>query len=392
MRFIGIDIASERHLFAVVDEQGQTLVKATSFTEDAEGYGAFFAAAGAAEGALVALEATGHYWKNLIAALIGHGFKVAVINPLRTHRFAGEELERTKTDALDALSIARFAAQKRPAPTRLPDEATEELRELAQHRARMEQDLGDRRRQLHRIVDLVFPEFTRHVKTIDSRLATTLLSAYPTAWALRGVPWRQLTKLRYTDNHTVLPELAKALVKAAMESVGQHHGPAYDIQVRHICEDVQLLRQRLADLDADIESRIDRHEVGKLLMTIDGIGPTSAARIIARVGDPALLESANALAAFVGVVPGLRQSGKRSGTRASLSPLGDSKLRAALWMPTLVAVRRNVWLKAHYERLLARGKLPKVALVACMRKLLCAVYSVAKHRKPFVPILAAATA
>ena len=53
-------------------------------------------------------------------------------------------------------------------------------------------------------------------------------------------------------------------------------------------------------------------------------------------------------------------------------------------MPTLTAVRSNPWLRAHYQRLRARGKLPKVALVACMRKLLLAVYSVAKHRRPFV--------
>jgi len=52
-------------------------------------------------------------------------------------------------------------------------------------------------------------------------------------------------------------------------------------------------------------------------------------------------------------------------------------------MPTLSAVRNNPWLRAHYQRLLARGKLPKVALMACMHKLLLAIYSVAKHRRPF---------
>jgi transposase len=57
-------------------------------------------------------------------------------------------------------------------------------------------------------------------------------------------------------------------------------------------------------------------------------------------------------------------------------------------MPTLTAVQKNPWLRAHYQRLIARGKPPKLALVACMRKLLTAVYSVAKNRRPFVPILA----
>jgi len=57
-------------------------------------------------------------------------------------------------------------------------------------------------------------------------------------------------------------------------------------------------------------------------------------------------------------------------------------------MPTLTAVRKNPWLAAHYQRLRARGKLPKVALVACMHKLLIAIYAVAKHRRPFVSIVA----
>jgi transposase len=56
-------------------------------------------------------------------------------------------------------------------------------------------------------------------------------------------------------------------------------------------------------------------------------------------------------------------------------------------MPVLAAVRKNPWLRAYYEGLIARGKLPKVALVAAMRKLLHAVYSVATHRRPFVPHL-----
>ena len=86
---------------------------------------------GPPEGCLLALEATGHYWRNLFVALLAKGYAVAVLNPLRTRRFAEEELQRTKTDAIDALGIARFAAQKRPPAAQLPDVATEELRELS---------------------------------------------------------------------------------------------------------------------------------------------------------------------------------------------------------------------------------------------------------------------
>jgi transposase len=388
MRFVGIDIAAETHVVAIVDEQGNTLTKPTSFTEDAPGYQKLFSLLGASHDTLVAMEATGHYWKNLFVALVTQGFSVALLNPLRTRRFADEELTRTKTDAIDALGIARFAAQKRPVPTRLPDTATDELRELVRLRDRLVQDFGDRVRQLHRLVDLGFPEFTRHVRSLDSELASAILREYPTSMAFEGVSARRLAKLCYDGRHKVGDELATALLTAARTSVGRHHGEVYRVQVRYTCEDLDTLRRRLRDLERDIEKKLSEHEVGSLLTSIDGIGPQTAARIIAKFGDPASYKSAGALASFVGIVPGLKQSGKRQSSRAGITPVGDAELRSALWMPTLTAVRKNSWLKAHYERLLGRGKLPKVALIACMRKLLGAIYSVAKNRKPFVPQLA----
>ena len=93
MKYAGIDIASEKHFVAVVDEASEVLQKSTNFAEDAGGYARLFEVLGAAsEVATVAMEATGHYWKNVFAALVAKGYPVALLNPLRTNRFAGEEL------------------------------------------------------------------------------------------------------------------------------------------------------------------------------------------------------------------------------------------------------------------------------------------------------------
>src|SRR5205823_10512448 len=142
-RFAGIDIGSEHHVVAVVDEEGAIATKATRFAEDAEGYERARSVLGAPDGLLVAMEATGHYWQNLFAVLAGHGYSIALLNPLRTSRFAGEDLARTKTDAIDAMGIARFAQQKRPIATPMTDEVTMELRELVLMRERIVQELGD---------------------------------------------------------------------------------------------------------------------------------------------------------------------------------------------------------------------------------------------------------
>lgn len=389
MRFIGIDVAADEHVVASVDEAGGVQLKPTAFAEDADGYAALFTRLGSPADTLVAMEATGHYWKNLFAALVARGFAVAVLNPLRTHRFAGEDLQRTKTDAIDAVGLARFAAQKRPPATRLPDPALEELRELVRFRDRLVQDFGDRVRQLHRLVALGFPELPHYVRDLGSELATTILHAYPTAAAFRGVAPRRVAGLRYDGRHHVGDALATQLREAAARSVGQHHGEVYRVEVRYTCEDLDVLRRRLRTLERDIERLLEAHEVGRLLTTIDGIGPQTSARLVATFGDFSGFPSGAAVAAYVGAIPGLSQSGQRRSMRAGLTSIGAADLRAKLWMPVLVAVRRNPWLRAYYHRLIARGKLPKVALMAAMRKLLHAVYSVATHRRPFVPQLAA---
>ena len=380
--FAGIDIASERHMLARLDDQGAPIGKPMPITEDRAGYDALLEALGPPP-VLVVMEATGHYWKNLFAVLAAAGHELALLNPFVARRFQDSSLQRTKTDAIDAQGLARLAFEKRPEPTHLHDEVAEALRELVRHRDRLRQDFDDRVRQLHRLVDLGFPEFTRYVRGLDSMLATCLLAAYPTAQAFARTSARRLAKLRYDGRHFVGPELAEQLVEAAKTSVGQHHGPAYKLQATHICQDLDLWRKRLADVERDIEDLLDTHQVGKLLTTIDGIGPQSAARIIAAVGNPARLRSADALAAYLGVVPGLKQSGKSSSARAPIAPMGNARLRMALWMPVLTAVRKNAWLRAFYERLRAAGKPPKLALVAAMRKLMHAVYSVAKHRRAF---------
>ena len=154
-----------------------------------------------------------------------------------------------------------------------------------------------------------------------------------------------------------------------------------------ISQIVQAVKRRAKDLARDVERKLDDHEVGKLLMTIEGVGPLTAACLIAELGDPAHFDSPGAIASYVGVIPRIRQSGKKRFTKGPAIPLGNARLRKSLFMVVLQLVRRNPWLRQYYERLRAAGKPGKVAVIAAMRKLLAAVWSVATHRRPFVPHL-----
>jgi transposase len=378
-------------MVALVDAEEEVLSRPTRVAEDQAGYVRLEQLLGAVDDVLVVMEATGHYWQNVYAFLAGKGYRVALVNPLRTHRFGQEDLERTKTDALDALAIARFGRQKRPQPLALPDETMQELRELVHLRDQIVADMQARVNQLHRLVDLGFPEFTRLVKTLDSPQATSLLAQFPTARAFASAKPADVAKVRYGAKSKVTAELAADLVAAAKTSIGAHHGEPYKRQVAYACEDLNVLRKRLHIVASDIDGFIDKHEIGKLLVTIPGIGPQTAARILAEAGDLTRFDSAAQLTSYAGLVPALKHSGKHTPKHAALCKIGNARLRCALYMPTLVAVRVNPWLCAFYERLVAAGKPKKLALTAASRKLLHAVFSVAKHRKAFVPKLPSAT-
>jgi transposase len=315
---------------------------------------------------------------------------VALLNPIRTRRFADADLARAKTDAIDALGIARYAAQKKPSPTKLPEPATEQIREIVRHRDRLVQRRDDETRRLHRLVDLCFPELRRHVKELDSFKAMAILREYPTSTILAHVQPKRLARLVYDGRHKVGDELARAIIDSAKVSVGRHDGPAYHIQVRHLFDEIELLKRQIAELDHDLAATLEQHEIAKLLTTIDGIGPNTALRLVAEIDFDAFA-SARELASYVGVVPGTKLSGKSKRVRFALAPFGKARVRKSLWMPTLVAVHKNPWLRAYYQRLRANGKVAKVALIASMRKLLGAIFSVAKNRRAFVPIVADVT-
>jgi transposase len=279
--------------------------------------------------------------------------------------------------------IARFAAQKRATGERATDAVRLALRELVSLRDRLQQDLDDRGRQLHRALDLSFPESKSLFKSITSLKTTAILKKYPGGTPLAKANLDELAKLVYDGRHCVGEELASALIELAKVTVGKHQGGPYSQQIIYYCEDIQTLHKRLKDLEREIEKCLEGQQLPTLLMSIPGIGSLSVARIIAMVGDPSNFTSGNALASYVGVAPQVKHSGKRNPRRAAAGTMSNSRLRAKLWSPTVVAIRCNPWLKQHFVHLVDKGKPKKVAIIACMRKLLLAIYSVARNRRPF---------
>jgi len=151
-----------------------------------------------------------------------------------------------------------------------------------------------------------------------------------------------------------------------------------------IQEHIRWLERRLADIDRDLGETI-RHtpvwrEKDELFRSVQGVGPVLSTTLLAGLPELGAL-GRKQIAALVGVAPLNRDSGRYRGKRMVWG--GRARVREALYMGTLVATRFNPVIRAFYQRLLDAGKPKKVALTACMRKLLTILNAMARHHTPW---------
>lgn len=159
--------------------------------------------------------------------------------------------------------------------------------------------------------------------------------------------------------------------------------------VRSAAKIMKTLQQELGRIETAIEQlcQQDKRLAEDIAITtsIIGIGNCSAAQILAHGGDSLTQRTRRQLDAHAGLAPAQRQSGTSVRGKPHLAKQGNARLRRALYMPTLVAAHHNPVLMRYYQRLIAKGKLKKVALAACMRKMLNLVRALLIKRERFNP-------
>lgn len=152
--------------------------------------------------------------------------------------------------------------------------------------------------------------------------------------------------------------------------------------IRHIDwleAEVERLEQRI---NQAIATNPTWRETARRIETVPGMGPITASTLVADLPELGQLNRQK-IAALVGVAPFNHDSGKRRGKRRIFG--GRTSVRSVLYMATLSAIRHNPVIKSFYQRLLAKGKVKKVALTACMRKLLIILNTMVKSGQDWDP-------
>jgi len=175
-----------------------------------------------------------------------------------------------------------------------------------------------------------------------------------------------------------------------MLAAERNHLVSAPVQVQnYVKEHIVHLEELIKKLDQDIDQMITTSPICKtkenLLRSVKGVGPVLSRTLLAELPELGRL-SRQEISKLVGVAPLNNDSGKHKGKRTCWG--GRASVRVPLYMATLSATRCNPVIKEFYKRLLSRGKLKKVAIVACMRKLLTILNAMIKSNKPWDASLA----
>ena len=191
-----------------------------------------------------------------------------------------------------------------------------------------------------------------------------------------------------------LPEAKRtylaALVTRRRQLMDMHQAESNRLELAHEAAKPSLravlraLDKQLSTVDHDIDQYLRQHfkDVAKLLDSVKGVGDVTTATLVAMLGELGHLPRRQ-IAKLVGVAPMARDSGRRHGGRAIAG--GRTPVRNVLYMATVSAISHNPAIRSFYQRLRANGKPPKVALVACMRKLLTILNAMVRDGTPWDP-------
>lgn len=273
---------------------------------------------------MIVVEATGGYEEALVLRLFEVGLPVALVSPQRVRQYAKARGLLAKTDKLDAQNLAQYGQNIQP-----------------------------------------------RLFAVSHRRAAVVRGTNGVAKSEEG---RRLSAL--VGRRRQLGDLHKAEKNRLRTVYAEMKGSLHTV--------IACLEAEVERLDEEICKFMNEHadfkDQEKLLRSAKSIGPVTAATLLADLPELGQLDRKQ-IAALVGVAPMNQDSRKKRGYRSTKG--GGPEVRSVLYMSALSAIRYNPVIKAQYEQLVKRGKEKKVAITACMRKMLTILNAMMRDQQPF---------
>ena len=385
MYFVGIDISKFKHDCAIIDELGDVITSSWSFNNDCEGFSLFRDLLNALDGEKkIGFESTGHYGHNLKMFLEANNFSFMEFNPLLISRFvSGKSLRKTKTDSLDAQSIAQYlmTVEYKPYPPSFYH--MDQLKSLTRFRDSLVRQHSRQLVELTNILDRVFPEFKPFFDGKFSVTALYILAHYQSPEKIANMNAKSYEALRKKSRGKFSMVKFAQLKALAKNTVGRSD----DFLLKQMEITIDLENQLDAKID-EITTQISEciRGINPPILTIPGIGELTAAVILSEYGDINRFENPAQMLSFAGLEPGYYQSGQAE-HGGHMVKHGSSHLRYALMNATLPLITFEPVFAEYYAKKRAEGKAHRVALTHVAKKLLRVIYTLQTKNISYDPAM-----
>lgn len=395
---VSVDIAKDTHTSAFEMTSGEILRKKFSFSNDIEGFSAFknkieyYQSQRLIDNVIVGMEATATYWKPLSAYLARLDMKQVLVNTFTVKNNRQTlNLSKDKDEAKDCHNICDLMRQGKFHFLNMHKYENQDLARLFRMRFSLIKDKAKIRIKSRHLLSEVFPELERQVSNILGKTIWAILQKCPFPKDIVQMDTQELTQLILEASHHKLGEKkAQSIYQLAQNSIGiDTEEMSTRLEMSLLFKKLSAIQQDISLIEKQLLEIVKNNRHYKLLLTIKGIGPVSAAGLLAEIGDIRYYSNAKQLTKLAGLDLWGNFSGKSVRSGKHISKKGRKILRTVAYEAAITCVRCNPFFKDKYLKLLEnqpqRKKIKSMAYVAIADKLLRIVFRMLKDEKAFNP-------
>ncbi|MGE6614287.1 MULTISPECIES: IS110 family transposase [Peribacillus] len=336
----------------------------------------------------IVFESTGVYSRQLERFMRDNYYSYCLLNPLEAKKQC-DALRIHKTDKSDAhqLALTHFSVSRRE--TNGTDTLFQQLKSLSRFYSELDDELSVTRSRMHKVIQLTFPELEK-LFTIKSDLFLNIVQLFPHPDFVQGLSKTIIkNKIRANTNKNISGAMAEKKALTLIEASQQSY-PAVSSsnvlceQLRSYARRYQELLQQKKQCINDMVQLAEKRSEYKVILSFPGIGPNTAVRLIAEIGDIHRFENNKQLNAYAGIDIRRFQSGKTY-FKDKINKRGNKHLRKLLFLIIQNMIKQRRYGQNHiveyYDKLKTQpyNKCHKVASIACVNKLLKNIFFLISH-------------
>lgn len=383
MYFIGIDISKYKHDCFIVSSEGEAPFGVFSFENNKAGFEMFLDKLNSldiSEEKRIGFESTSHYSLNLKLFLEKHNYTFMEFQPVLISQYGKAlSLRKTKTDAIDAQTIARWLMNVDYKPYPHSFYHNYSLKSLTRLRFSLIKQRNLYLIKLTDILDHTFPEFKPFFNDSFGATALHILEKYGNPTKIANMRTTSYDELRRLSRGKFSMQKFLKLKELAKDTVGESNY-IFELELSCVLRLYKQIDAEIAKLEQEITALTN--ELNRLTTTIPGVGVLSAAVILSEYGDISKFKSPAQMLSFAGLEPGYYQSGQSEHT-GHMVKRGSSHLRCAIMNCCLPLIQFNMVFAEFYAKKRSEGKPHRVALSHVAKKLIRVIYTLETTNQPF---------